>query len=114
MSNTFELTEEHIKLLSHAYVSWCGDEYGAPEIDPKRPYGNSGVVEDVCEILEWKEQKDLMDDCFYESAEYESLCDKVEKLHKETETALQIILRSQSFEPGTFEQDTSWSEWERV
>lgn len=24
----FTLTEEHLKLLRRAYVSWCGDEFG--------------------------------------------------------------------------------------
>ncbi len=34
---TFRLTESHLKLLRRANVSWCGDEHGAPQIDPKRP-----------------------------------------------------------------------------
>lgn len=51
MINEFNLKEEHIKLLRAMYVGWSDCEYGAPEIDPKRPYGNSYVEGDVHEIL---------------------------------------------------------------
>jgi hypothetical protein len=47
----FVVTEDHLKLARRMVVGWCGDEYGAPEIDPKRPYGNSNVVRDMREIL---------------------------------------------------------------
>jgi hypothetical protein len=33
---TFELCEEHLKLLRSAYVEWSNAETGAPAIDPKR------------------------------------------------------------------------------
>src|SRR6266568_5645220 len=40
----FTVTEDHLKLLRHAYLYWeYGEGYGAPAIDPKRPYGNSDV-----------------------------------------------------------------------
>ena len=45
-------------------VQWRDCEYGAPEINPKRPYGNSSVELDICEILGWKydsENEDLID-----------------------------------------------------
>ena len=45
------LTEEHIKLLRNMYVGWGYCEFGAPEIDPKRPYGNSHVIGDIHTIL---------------------------------------------------------------
>lgn len=47
----FELKEEHTKLLQHAIIEWDDCETGAPAINPKRPYGNSSVAEDVAEIL---------------------------------------------------------------
>jgi len=40
----FELTEQHLKLIRRMtvrYNDYC--EFGAPEIDPKRPYGNSSA-----------------------------------------------------------------------
>lgn len=95
----FILTEDHIKLLSNAYVSWDNCEFGAPEIDPKRPYGNSDVLEDMSEILG------------IDISENEENKLKLKKLHKETETALQIILSTKSFIPGEYikeEYDTNW------
>ncbi len=47
----FILTDEHVKLLRQANVSWDGCEFGAPGIDPKRPYGNGDVHSDIVEIL---------------------------------------------------------------
>jgi len=40
---TFVLTENHIKLLRKAYVTWEDGDFGAPSIDTRRPYGNSSV-----------------------------------------------------------------------
>ena len=40
----FTLTVDHITLLNNMWVDWSDVEYGAPEIDPKRPYGNSDVA----------------------------------------------------------------------
>ncbi len=50
----FTVTDDHLTLLQHMYIGWQDCEYGAPEVDPKRPYGNSGVATDIAEILEWE------------------------------------------------------------
>ena len=47
----FNLHEDHLTLLRNFYVSWQWCEFGAPEINPKRPYGNSDVLEDIRELL---------------------------------------------------------------
>jgi hypothetical protein len=104
---TFELTEDHIKLLTNVYVSWNDCKYGAPEINPKRPYGNSDVEWDVAEILGWEVDPD------------EGLTDEqrelAHKLHRETEYALEIVLHAcGSFKPGTFVSPDMSSLWERV
>ena len=52
MSNA-RLTEQHITLLRNACVYWEDCETGAPGIDPKRPYGNSGVASDVTDLAAW-------------------------------------------------------------
>lgn len=83
---TFVLTENHVQLLRAMWVGWCGDEYGAPEIDPKRPYGNSDVPEDIREGLSMPNLTD----------------EECRALHEETQTALQVVLRTGSFEPGTY------------
>lgn len=49
-----EITNDHLKLLEKVYWQWQDAEYGAPEIDPKRPYGNSDVENDIAELLGWK------------------------------------------------------------
>lgn len=89
----FELKEEHIKLLRATNVSWDNCEFGAPCIDPKRPYGNSSVVHDIAEILDLDVSTD---EAYYEHEEY------CKQLHKETQTALQIVLSTGSFEPGIY------------
>ncbi|MFA5395531.1 MAG: hypothetical protein WC346_05865 [Methanogenium sp.] len=84
---TFKLTEEHIKLLQHAYVDWWDCDYGAPCIDCKRPYGNSGemIYKNICEIVGRKLTEN-----------------QARKLHEELETALQIILVTLSFKSGYY------------
>ena len=104
----FTLTDEHIKLLTHMYVSWCDDEFGAPMIDPKRPYGDSDVLTDMCEIL--AVETDLEDD-FYDLSDDER--GRLNELHMETKTALQVVLRTGSFLPGTYVTSSSYREdWE--
>lgn len=51
MNVLFVLTEDHLKLLAKSYWQWQDCETGAPEMDPKRPYGNSDVAGDIREIL---------------------------------------------------------------
>jgi hypothetical protein len=49
----FTMTEDHLKLLRHAWVTWGeGEGYGAPGINPKKPYGNSYVQRDIARILD--------------------------------------------------------------
>jgi len=51
---SFEITREHLKLLKNMYVGWDDCEFGAPNIDPKRPYGNSDVINDIANALSIK------------------------------------------------------------
>ena len=90
----FVLTEDHIKLLRHTYMMWWDCEYGAPAIDPKRPYGNSDVERDIHSLLTGQEPEELS------STERENY----RRLHEETEVALEIILRTGSFVPGVYER----------
>lgn len=86
----FEIQEHHILLAKRFYVSWEDAEFGAPCIDPKRPYGNSAVLQDISEILGKAGETcphcgELLDDSSDANAEYE-------KIHEEMETVLQILL----------------------
>lgn len=101
----FEIKEEHIKLLNKAYVSWFDAEYGAPSIDPKRPYGNSYVEGDIAEILGWKTQNDKLTD---------QQCKDARKIHDETKIALQICLSQLRFEKGVYENTGYGIKWVRV
>jgi hypothetical protein len=106
---TFTLTEDHLKLMQRMYVGWQYCEFGAPEIDPKRPYGNGDVCNDVAEILGLDSRLMNEDDSQYDEGMY----DRLEALHKETETALQIVLTTLSFEPGVYKRE--WLEdWKQV
>ena len=101
----FTLTQDHITLLSNFCVGWQDCETGAPEIDPKRPYGNSSVAHDVAEILRWEIKDDELTD---EQGEVAM------KLHTETETALQIALNTLSFTPGIYEKQQYGGSWKKV
>jgi hypothetical protein len=103
MAKTFTLTDKHIKLLMHANVGWNNIETGAPEINGKRPYGNSDVAQDVIKLLFGEIPQDAM----------EALEDYAMQLHSETETALQIILCTGQFKPGKYYQSEEYvySSW---
>lgn len=105
-NKTFELKEDHIKLLKRMCVGWQDCEWGAPEIDPKRPYGNSNVYMDIAEIIGIKSPCNM---CGEFTEEQEELMDT---LHQETETALQIILQHGP-KPGKYECDYYGMEWEK-
>lgn len=105
----FTLTDNHIKLLRHFYVGWQDCETGAPEIDPKRPYGNSSVARDVAKILGEPIVEDVQG---YMEAKQGA---RLMRLHSETETALQIVLVTGAFEPGEYEREPYLSRsWRKV
>lgn len=103
----FWITEDHLTLARAMYVGWCGDEYGAPEIDPKRPYGNSDVEWDILRVLD-RPEADL-------DEMPETLSAEIRALHESMQTALQIILRTGSFAAGRYVRQDLWSsEWRRA
>lgn len=106
MNQTFTLTEEHIKLLKNSYTCWFDAEYGSAAIDPKRPYGNSSVDEDIAEILGIKGTEDSYGEIDFSDADIS----RIRKVHSETETALQIVLNTLSFVPGEYVSEM-YGEW---
>lgn len=103
----FTLRKEHIELLRHVYVEWQDCETGAPAIDPKRPYGNSDVANDVARILSLEDLSGREGD--------ENRREQLLTLHRETATALEVVLRTGSFEPGLYMTTTSYSsDWRRA
>lgn len=112
----FNLTDKHIKLLRSSYIEFDDNMYcGSAQINVKRPYGNSDVNEDLFRILE-PEIFEKYNGDMYEienSDEYDTISKKLFKIHRETATALQIILRFGEFKPGLFFQDEYSIEWEK-
>lgn len=89
----FEVLPQHVALLKNSYTSWIDIEFGAAGIDPKRPYGNSDVLSDIAEILNY----DLSP---FTNVDDPNICEDVPdeiledlyKFHSESKTALQIFL----------------------
>ena len=88
---TFIVTEEHLKLLQHAVVTWQFLETGAPCIDPKRPYGDSLLPESIHKILTGN-YGDLTG----------SEISRYYRLHGDTETVLQIFLHTGELKSGIY------------
>ena len=102
----FEVKDVHIKLLSKAYVDWNNCEFGAPSIDPKRPYGSSFVWPDLAEALELRPgySGDWSDEDYK----------KMTKVHEETGTALQIFLKTGKMETGVYEAEEYSTKWRKI
>jgi hypothetical protein len=104
----FTVTDQHLKLLNRAYVGWDDCEFGAPEIDCKRPYGNSDVIGDIIEILgvpedQWSDG----DEGILPDAELD-----LTRLHAETATVLQIALNTGEFRTGRYIRE-KYGDWHR-
>lgn len=105
----FTLTADHIKLVQSMFIGWDDCESGAPAVDPKRPYGNSYVPGDVRRILGWA-TPDPDDEHVQEAAD-----ERAYKIHRETEVALQIIIRLGPV-PGVYELADQYdrASWRKV
>lgn len=102
----FTLTPAHLLLISNMNIDYNDHmEFGAPAVDPKRPYGNSDVYGDIASILTVKRTED--EDHPYTEKDLAYML----TVHKETATALQVILSSMSFEVGVYEADKYCRNW---
>jgi len=95
---TFILREEHVKLLRAASVDTNLAEWGAPTIDPKRPFGNGDITGDMARILGMPDPSELGKT---DRERFERL---MLKLFRELGDALQVVLAAGSFAPGTYVQ----------
>ena len=101
---TFEIKEEHLNLLESMFVDFDENTgFGVPIINPKRPYGNSDVYGDMAEILNIKPKED--------GKFSEDQIKYMDRIHKETQTALQIVLRIRKIQPGIYESDKYVTNW---
>jgi len=106
---TFTVTEDHLKLAKRMYVSWDSGEFGAPAIDCKRPYGNSDVLGDIAEIVGMK-APDFEEDETWPPEDEKKLND----LHQDMKTVLQIGLRTGQFKAGTYQSERFMQEWRQI
>lgn len=102
----FTITEEHLKLAKEMYVGWQDCEFGAPEIDPKRPYGNSYVYGDLGEILGLKEDNE---DGFSDQDK-----ERMYTLHRGMQTFIQIGLATGRFDLGEYEGEGYSNRWKKL
>ena len=113
IGDEFIITEEHLKLLSNLNVFFNPSGYdGAPAVDCKRPYGNSGdVAYDVFRVL----TGDYWDYGAGDEEMPEQMNENFHKLHRETATALQICLVMKEFKTGKFRKTLyGFDSWERI
>ena len=110
----FTVTEDHLKVLRRAYVTWNQKpgSISAPTIDTKRPYGNSNEWADMAEILGVRDDERPDEDGNYRP----DVINRFAKLHVETAIALQIALATGEFSPGRYTRAagdiTSWKRCE--
>lgn len=100
----FHLKEDHIKLLQNMNIRWNNKGYGSPEVDSKRPFGNSGtkdIEEDICDYLNLNKNNE--DDIEYARNIYDGL-----------DVAMEIVLSLKTFDSGVFEAEKYGGEWSRV
>jgi hypothetical protein len=120
----FTVTEDHLKLLRHTYdIYWDpGEGYGAPAINPKKPYGNSAVPQDVATILgapnsDWEQAPDWdwdEDEFPPPKALRAEAEDRYLRVHVETAIALMIALATGEFRPGRYTRTNAWgNDWKR-
>lgn len=102
----FTVTEDHLKLLRRAHLYWdYGEGYGAPAINPKRPYGDSYIERSIAEILEapdsdWVSENGAVKAYLTPEAE-----ERFTRLHEETMIVLRIALATGEFRPGHYIRD---------
>lgn len=103
MAKKFILTDKHIKLMRAMCVDWQGgSSLGAPEINAKRPYGNSSIEADIHELLTGEKDYELT----------EKQRDEYAALHMQTGLALEILLQLGTVHPGTYiSKDDYAREW---
>lgn len=93
---TFILRDEHVRLLRAASIGWNEGEWGAPTIDPKRPFGSGDLPEQMARILGVSIPEDK------EGLEYTRFQRTMLNLYQELKPALQVVLAAGSFVPGTY------------
>lgn len=110
---SFDLTEEHVKLMKRLNIKWIRDDsyLGHIEIDAKRPYGNSDIEDDIAKIIGLKLLTNQYDEVEMSKEQYV----QVRKLHEEVKFALEILVVSGKAELGKYtRKDNYGDDWKKV
>jgi len=114
----FMLTEAHLQLIRNMHFEMNDHvEFGAPCIDPKRPYGNSDVLYDIAMLIEnindpgdwaceWCKECDVYEMCDEAAAYYQ-------RLHEETLTVFQIIQDAVIIPMGAYMRSAGKHGWDK-
>lgn len=103
----FTVTDDHLKLLSELEIDYDDvTEFGAPEVDPKRPYGNSDVYLDIAEAIGMTADR-TDDDGDPDFSDRQLL--ELHRLHLEMATVLQILVRNRRIGPGRYTRDSPYT-----
>lgn len=98
------VTADHLALLRRTYVSWNDAEFGAPTLDPKRPYGNSDVLDDLREIGEsWGLDMSTEDNQR-----------RMVQLHADLLPVMRIAMSTFEFSTGTYTRLPYGRTWKKV
>ena len=102
---TFAITPEHLALIPRLNQGWDAG-HGVPGVDPRKPYGGTGpYTADMAACLGEPSAADAGPTGRPE--------DRLARLHREMQPALQIFLRYADLGPGEFRRSAS-SGWEPV
>ena len=105
----FTVTEQHIKLLGKMRIRWERTVYrhGVLCVDVKRPYGHSGILGAIIDILDLPYEYDEDLDGYPDEVE-----SHVRRLHHATLIAMQIVCRNAHIEPGEYVADLYDQNWD--
>lgn len=97
---TFAVTRAHLMLIPHLRQDW-DEAYDVPRVDPMRPYGGTAryTVDMAAHLGEPPETDPAGDPIIADAQE-----DRMMRLHREIQPALQIFLRYADLGPGRYRQ----------
>ena len=110
----FTVTEDHIKLLKQMCVGWDSCEFGAPAIDCKRPYGSLSVYGDMAEIIGIPRRDNVALEEFCDEWFEDDDIRRMDTLHQEMKTVLEIGIRVGIFCAGEHEAEEHRRNWRPV
>ncbi len=100
----FLVTSQHLALAKRLSIIWYEAENGGPGTDIVRPYGNSGLIRDIAEIIGFPPPEDeegytASADCYLQG------------LHQDMHIVLQIILHTGQMKAGVYKKPSLTEDW---